>query len=117
MYTDKRLHQLWMNCQYRQRYQPVGELIVPLREKLSDNKDKQLAQINAIWTEIVGTDLADLAFPYALHSDILIISVTSPAVKFTVEQIYRQAILEQIREQTGKRIREIKCTLNASRSH
>jgi hypothetical protein len=117
MYTDKRLHQLWMNCQYRQRYQPVSELIVPFREKLSDRKNKQLAQINSIWTDIVGPDLADLAFPYALNSDILIISVASSAVKFTVEQIYRQAILEQIREQTGKRIREIKCTLNPSRSH
>ncbi len=117
MYTDKRLHQLWMNCQYRQRSQPIGEMIIPLREKLTNTKDKQLAQINAVWVDIVGADLADLAFPYALQSDILIISVASPAVKFTVEQIYRQPILDQLREQTGKRIREIKCTLNASRSH
>jgi len=73
--------------------------------------------INSIWADVVGPDLSDLAFPYALHSDILVISVTSPAVKFTVEQIYRQAILEQIREQTGKRIREIKCTLTTNRSH
>jgi len=117
MYNDKRLHQLWLNVQYRQRYQPVGEIITPMREKLTDTRNKCLTQINAIWTDIVGSDLADLAFPYTLQTDTLMVSVASPAVKFTIEQVYRQTILDQVREQTGKRLRDIKCTLNTSRGH
>jgi len=88
-----------------------------LREKLSDTRNKHLTQISAVWAEIVGPDLADLAFPYALQTDILNVSVASPAVKFTIEQVYRQTILDQVRELTGKRLREVKCTLNTSRSH
>ena len=117
MYNDKRLHQLWLNCQYRQRYQPLGEIVAPLRTKFADSRNKHLAMINAIWADLVGPDLADIAFPYKINADILIVSVTSAAVKFTVEQIYRQAILEQIREQTGKRIKDIKCTLNTGKAH
>ncbi|MFA5865190.1 MAG: DciA family protein [Phycisphaerae bacterium] len=117
MYNDKRLHQLWLNCQYRQRYQPLGEIIAPLRTKLKDNRNKHLSQINAIWADIVGVDLADLAFPYDVHSGILIVSVASPAVKFTIEQIYRQAILDQVCEQTGKRLKDMKCTLSTNRAN
>jgi predicted nucleic acid-binding Zn ribbon protein len=115
MYNDKRLHQLWLNVQYRQRYRALGEIIGPFREKLSDTRNKHLTEISEIWTDLVGPDLADLAFPCALRADILIVSVASPAVKFTIEQIYRQAILDQIRDQTGKRLKDIKCTLSASR--
>jgi len=116
MYTDKRLHQLWLNIRRPRRYQPVGELLSPLRNQLSDPRKRGLDRIHAAWPEIVGPDLADLAFPSALQSDILIISVASPAVKFTVEQIYRSAILTQVREVAGKRIRDIKCTLSSNRA-
>lgn len=117
MYNDKRLHQLWLNVQYQQRYQPLGDIIAPLREKIADTRNKHLLQISEIWSEMVGPDICDLAFPYALRSDILVVSVASPAVKFTIEQIYRQAILEQVRDLTGKRLKDIKCTLTTGRSN
>jgi predicted nucleic acid-binding Zn ribbon protein len=113
MYNDKRLRQLWLNVQRPLRYQPLGELVAPIRDKFSTTRNTHLAKIGNIWHELVGPDLADLCFPFALQSDILIVSVASPAVKFTIEQIYRQSLLDQVREQTGKRLNGIKCILNS----
>ncbi len=115
MYNDKRLHQLWINVQRPLRYQPLGELIDPIRDKFCSKKDTHLTRIGALWPELVGPDLVDLCFPFGMQSDILIVSVASPAVKFTIEQLYRQSLLDQIREQTGKRLKGIKCLLKTSR--
>ncbi|NLE30419.1 MAG: DUF721 domain-containing protein [Phycisphaerae bacterium] len=117
MYTDKRLQQLWLNVQRPLRYQPLGEIVDPMVSKLSNSRDKHLTKISNLWEKIVGADLADLAFPFALQSDILIVSVASPAVKFQIEQVYRQPILDQIRECTGKRLKDLKCTLKTGRTH
>jgi len=99
------------------RHQPLGEIIAPIRDGLTRTPNKQLARISDLWVEIVGSDIADLAFPLALQCDILIVSVASPAVKFTMDQIYRQAIIDQVRDQTGKRIKDIKCVLSTAQSH
>jgi predicted nucleic acid-binding Zn ribbon protein len=115
MYNDKRLHQMWINVQRPLRYQPLGELINPIQDKICAKKDNHLTRIGSLWPELVGSDLADLCFPFAIQSDILIVSVASPAVKFTIEQMYRQSLLDQIKEQTGKRLKGVKCLLTNGR--
>ena len=113
MFDDKRLSQLWENAQHPPRYDAVGNVVLSFQAQLDEFQTKKLSRIKTIWPQIVGDDLADLSFPCRLRSDILVITVSAPAVKFELEQVYREAILEQIRDLTGKGLRDIKCVLES----
>ena len=109
--NDRRMEKMVESRQVKITYKSIGELTEQIKEKIDKNTHPKLQALKELWPEIIGSELADLAFPYAVRDDILIVSVTTSSVKFTIEQMHKQVLLEQSREILGKYLRDIKCTL------
>jgi hypothetical protein len=93
----------------------IRPTILAIQKDLTGRRSKKLSGIAAVWNDALGDDLANLAFPYELQSDILKVSVSSPSVRFTIEQLLKQAIIEQLNELSGSKIRDIKCIFDRGR--
>jgi len=111
MVTDRQLQQLAENKHQRATYKPLIKLIDPIQNRLTKSHGRTLRTAQEVWLNAIGPELTGLAFPSALRGGILIVSVTEPAVKFTIEQIHRAALLEQLRAELGKKVLDIKCVL------
>ncbi|NLX04473.1 MAG: DUF721 domain-containing protein [Phycisphaerae bacterium] len=111
MPSDRQLEWIARNGRWRANYRPIGELVAGVAKALAQSNSPKLKAIQAAWPEIVGTELADLSFPSALKGAIITVSVATPAAKFEIDQIYRSAVLDELRTRFGRGIHEIKCTL------
>ncbi len=112
MYNDNRLKNLWTNGQYNLAAEPIGAVVSMLNEKLSRSDSHKLSSIREHWQKIVGDELFDLCFPSRIQSDILLVVGSTATVKFALEQMYRQAVLDHIRDLTGKRLKDLKCIVD-----
>ncbi len=114
MYNERHLENLWRNRQRRVNYVPLKDVIGGINDNLQKLGSSRLAKLKTNWAEVVGDELTGLCFPLHLKSDILTIAVYSSAVRFHLEQFHRQAVIERICEVVGKKVRDIKCIVDAS---
>lgn len=113
MVTDQQLRQLAENRQRRATYTSLSELVDCTARHLNQSDHRRLKKAQELWLEVVEPELSALAFPSALRNGVLVVSVAEPAAKFTIEQIYRTPLLEQLRSVLGRSVRDIKCVLQS----
>lgn len=112
MYNDNRLQNLWTNGQYNLTAEPINDIVLTLRERFAGSDSNVLKAVKQNWQQIVGDELFDLCFPSRIQSDILKIAASTATVKFALEQMYRQTVLDHIRDLTGKRLKDLKCIVD-----
>lgn len=114
-----------MSRPYRERDRPydktepkaVGELLSELFALRGYGKVQSSRQLQEIWAEVVGQDIADLTRAVAIRNGVLQVAVSNSALLSELASFRKQEFLEEFRlRYADLKVRDMKFKLRSKRS-